>query len=155
MRFKSGVEQAICILAMLALQANEKPLRSSLISERLGVSDSYLKKIMRQLVVHGLVSSDSGREGGFRLAKPLSQITLLDVVEGIETDEHFANVTRLPARIFTDPDRGLPRQANIVDAFNVAESVYRAQLQQFNLHQLLMIDRQVDWETIMMNGRKS
>lgn len=155
MKFKSGIEQALCILAMLALQQEHKPLRSSLISEQLAVSDSYLKKIMRQLVVCGLVISDSGREGGFRLARPLSKISLLDVFNVIESKEHFAQSTNLAGRVFHDPNGEQKRQTKITSAFNRAEALYRQQLREFNLDQLLTIEHQVDWNTIIHLGREA
>ncbi|STY43330.1 DNA-binding transcriptional regulator IscR [Listeria grayi] len=69
MKLKNGIEQTICILIMLETQDKAKPLKSYTISERLGISDSYLKKVMRQLVVAGLVTSEAGKDGGFILAK--------------------------------------------------------------------------------------
>ena len=54
MKMKSGVEQAICILIMLATQIDQRPIKSAILSKRLSVSDSYLKKVMRSLVVSGL-----------------------------------------------------------------------------------------------------
>lgn len=44
MKLKNGIEQTICILIMLETQDKAKPLKSYTISERLGISDSYLKK---------------------------------------------------------------------------------------------------------------
>ncbi len=42
MKVKSGMEQAICILIMLATQKDQLPIKSYTFSARLGVSDSYL-----------------------------------------------------------------------------------------------------------------
>lgn len=154
MKFKSGIEQTLCILTMLALQKNSKPVRSSLISGRLAVSDSYLKKIMRQLVVFGLVTSDSGREGGFRLARPLLKITLLDVFDVIEGKAQFAQSSGLSCQVFSDHVQDLNRKDALMNAFGEAEQLYRKRLKQFNLGQLLTIDHQVDWESIIKVGRE-
>ncbi|BCV22642.1 RrF2 family transcriptional regulator [Moorella sp. Hama-1] len=44
----------------------------------------FLLKIMRSLVQAGIVKSYRGASGGFALARPAREITLLDVVEGVE-----------------------------------------------------------------------
>ena len=64
MKVKNSVEQAICLLIIIAHSNDEKPLKSYNISDSLGVSDSYLKKIIRQLVVAGLITSEAGKKGG-------------------------------------------------------------------------------------------
>ena len=55
MKIRKSFEQAICILLYAALDC--KPIKSHELSEKLSVSDSYLKKITRQLVVSGLIQS--------------------------------------------------------------------------------------------------
>ena len=47
---------------------------------------SFLPLVMGDLVRAGLVDGTVGRNGGYRLAKPATMITLLDVVEAIEGD---------------------------------------------------------------------
>ncbi|WP_197284205.1 Rrf2 family transcriptional regulator [Bacillus sp. JCM 19041] len=44
MKIKSGVEQAVCILVILATQSDKQHVKSETISTRLNVSPSYLKK---------------------------------------------------------------------------------------------------------------
>ncbi|MFR3042059.1 MAG: hypothetical protein ACLTMV_01755 [Thomasclavelia spiroformis] len=44
MKLKNSVEQAICLLIMIAHSDEKTPLKSYNISKSLGVSDSYLKK---------------------------------------------------------------------------------------------------------------
>ena len=63
MKIRKSFEQAICILIILATQ--NLPVKSIDLSKRLGVSDSYLKKITRQLVVSGLIKSKASKLGGF------------------------------------------------------------------------------------------
>ena len=66
MKVKNSVEQAICLLIMIAHSDEGIPLKSYNISESLGVSDSYLKKIIRQLVVAGLIASEAGKNNFVR-----------------------------------------------------------------------------------------
>jgi len=53
-------------------------------AEELGVSEAHLSKVLQRLSKDGLVVSERGREGGFRLGKPADRILLLDVYESIE-----------------------------------------------------------------------
>ena len=100
MKLKNSVEQAICLLIMIAHSDEKTPLKSYNISKSLGVSDSYLKKIIRQLVVAGLITSEAGKKGGVSLKKSPDKITLLDIFEAIEGKEPFARATGLVERVF-------------------------------------------------------
>ncbi len=46
----------------------------------------FLPQVMRDLVRAGVVEGSVGRSGGYRLARPSAEITLLDVVEAVEGD---------------------------------------------------------------------
>ena len=46
----------------------------------------FLPQVMGDLVRAGLVEATVGRSGGYRLAKPPTEISLLDVVEAVEGD---------------------------------------------------------------------
>ena len=63
MRIRGSLEQAICIV--LLISTSSRPVKSSELSKKLNVSDSYLKKIMRQLVKAKIVSSIASKNGGF------------------------------------------------------------------------------------------
>lgn len=54
------------------------------IARSYGVSELFLFKILRPLVENRLMETVRGRNGGVRLARPASQITLLDVVRATE-----------------------------------------------------------------------
>lgn len=105
MKMKSGVEQAICILIMLATQIDRRPIKSAILSRRLSVSDSYLKKVMRSLVVSGLVDSESGKDGGFRLNRMPEEITMLHIYEAIEGTHSFVRPTNLAEKVFLRADK--------------------------------------------------
>lgn len=46
----------------------------------------FLPQVMADLGRAGLVEAVPGRSGGYRLARPASEVTLLDVVEAVEGD---------------------------------------------------------------------
>ena len=54
------------------------------LAERLCVSGSHLAKGMQRLVSAGLLDSERGARGGFRLAKPAEHVTLLEVWEALD-----------------------------------------------------------------------
>lgn len=89
----SAVEQSLVVLVMLALQKDGLPVKSHVLSEHLEVSESYLKKTMRKLVVANLIKAIASKEGGFKLARNTNDITLLDVYEAIEGEDSFIHST--------------------------------------------------------------
>ncbi len=54
------------------------------LAERLNASEAHLAKVMQRLVHTGLVASVRGPHGGFSLARPAGEVTLLAVYEAIE-----------------------------------------------------------------------
>ena len=142
MKLKNSVEQAICLLIMIAHSDEKTPLKSYNISKSLGVSDSYLKKIIRQLVVAGLITSEAGKKGGVSLKKSPDKITLLDIFEAIEGKEPFARATGLVERVLLNELKEVKeqKQAMILEAFNQAEKSYKEKLKKITL-QMAMVDR--------------
>ncbi|OUQ01640.1 Rrf2 family transcriptional regulator [Thomasclavelia spiroformis] len=142
MKLKNSMEQAICLLIMIAHSDEKTPLKSYNISKSLGVSDSYLKKIIRQLVVAGLITSEAGKKGGVSLKKNPDKITLLDIFEAIEGKEPFARATGLVERVFSNELKEVKeqKQAMILEAFNQAEKSYKEKLKKITL-QMAMVDR--------------
>ena len=49
-----------------------------------GVPKQYLEQLLGNLRRAGLVSSVRGAQGGYQLARPPSQITLLDIIDAME-----------------------------------------------------------------------
>ena len=142
MKLKNSIEQAICLLIMIAHSDEKTPLKSYNISKSLGVSDSYLKKIIRQLVVAGLITSEAGKKGGVSLKKSPDKITLLDIFEAIEGKEPFARATGLVELVFLNELKEVKeqKQAMILEAFNQAEKSYKEKLKKITL-QMAMVDR--------------
>ena len=50
------------------------------------VPERFLPQVMGDLVRAGLVEGTVGRSGGYQLAKPAAEISLLEVVEAVEGD---------------------------------------------------------------------
>ena len=60
------------------------------ISESTDVPLRFALKILRKLVGGGLVKSYKGVYGGYRLIKPINEITLYDVIEIVEGEYRFS-----------------------------------------------------------------
>lgn len=154
MKLTSGVEQAICILLMLASQKDELPLKSITLSKRLQVSDSYLKKILRKLVIGGLIDSSASKTGGFTLAKPDESITLLDVFEAIEGTEPFYVPSNLVEKVFLVPETIEKNKNAVMDVLSEAETLFKNSLKKCKLKQLRYYDQNnipgtVDWNEVV------
>lgn len=83
-RLSKGAEYAILGLIYMASKATRDFSDIDEISRANSIPRPYLAKLFRMLASRGLVTSFRGREGGFLLARPTAEITLLDIVEAIE-----------------------------------------------------------------------
>ncbi len=54
------------------------------IGKQMSVPEDFLAKILKTLVDHGVVRSTRGPHGGYKLARPPSSITVLEVIEAAE-----------------------------------------------------------------------
>ena len=54
------------------------------LAQEIGVSEAHLAKVFQRLVKVGLVGSVRGPQGGFQLARPKEEVTLLAIYEAIE-----------------------------------------------------------------------
>ncbi len=82
MRITQEADYALRISAYLA-QA-DMPIGAPHLSEELGIPLSFTSKILRKLLLAGLVQSTRGVGGGFSLAKEAKEVTLRQVIEAID-----------------------------------------------------------------------
>lgn len=73
-------QYALRAMIYLGEREGEGPVRVDEISEALDVPRNYLSKILYALVKHGTLKSLRGPHGGFSLARPAAELTLLEVV---------------------------------------------------------------------------
>ncbi len=79
-------EYAIRALTYLAQQASEPGyVLARDMAERLGIPAPFLGKLLQPLVGAGMLESQRGRGGGFRLAQRADRIDLLRIVDTLET----------------------------------------------------------------------
>lgn len=84
MVLKNQVEWALHCCSVLAGLPDDVFLATKVLAEFHGVPKEYLSKAMQSLSQAGLVETTLGPRGGYRLARPPSGITFLDIVEAVE-----------------------------------------------------------------------
>lgn len=83
MNFNKTTEYTLRILSFMSL--NENILYSAIdLSEKLKIPYRYLRKQMNLLSKHGFIESIQGKQGGYKIAKSLTDISLLDIVNTTE-----------------------------------------------------------------------
>ena len=86
MRMGEGVEWGLhCCLTLAWL--GDEPVPTSKLAAQFDLPHAYLNKRLQALVRAGVLTSTPGAKGGFRLARPPAEITLMDVVTAIEGPE--------------------------------------------------------------------
>jgi len=86
-------------------------VRSGDIAERHHMPRAYVAKILGQLASAGILHSDRGPRGGFRLARPVTKITLFDVFEHVGALTPRENGEMLQFDSLPAPIRRAMRQA--------------------------------------------
>lgn len=89
MIFSKATSYGIRALAYLAGHANEKPCGLREIAEAEQIPPLYLSKVLGDLRRQRLVRSTKGIHGGYVLAQPPQEISLLDVFHILEPDPHL------------------------------------------------------------------
>ena len=84
MRLTTKGRYAVTAMLDLSLNYGVGAITLADISERQGISLSYLEQLFARLRKQGLVSSSRGPGGGYRLSRSASQITVLDVISAVD-----------------------------------------------------------------------
>ncbi len=79
-------EYALRAMALLARAPAGEVLVGPDLAERARIPSPYLSKVMRRLVVAGLVVARRGRGGGFSLARAPGTIRLSEVLEALDVE---------------------------------------------------------------------
>jgi Rrf2 family iron-sulfur cluster assembly transcriptional regulator len=90
MRLTTKGRYAVTAMLDLALHATESPVPLADISQRQGISLSYLEQLFSRLRRQGLVDSARGPGGGYRLARDASKIAVVDVINAIDENVNVA-----------------------------------------------------------------
>jgi len=82
--FNLSEAASIAIHSMVMIAVNDGKTNVNKISERLNFSRHHMAKVLQRLVKANIVISNRGPSGGFSLARPAAEISLLEVFETVE-----------------------------------------------------------------------
>jgi len=128
---KLSKTSALAALAMvhLAEQQPEALLPARTIADHLGIPTDSALKILQTLSRRGLLHSQLGRSGGYRLLRDADEVTLLEIIEAVDgpvshdlpiadnnsrMTDHVAALSRL-CRDIGDETRDRLRAATVTD----------------------------------------
>jgi Rrf2 family protein len=89
MRLSAQVDYALRAMVELAAAA-DPPVSADALARSQGIPGKFLEAIMGDLRRAGLVRSQRGAVGGYRLARPAEEISLADVIRAIQGE--LANI---------------------------------------------------------------
>ena len=84
MRLTTKGRYAVTAMLDLSLNYGQGSITLADISDRQGISLSYLEQLFARLRQQGLVSSTRGPGGGYRLSRSADEITVLDVISAVD-----------------------------------------------------------------------
>lgn len=114
------VEYALRATVLLADEA-AGPRTVDEIAEITRVPKAYLSKVMQNLQREGLVTSQRGLHGGFRLARSPSEITILQVVNAVE---RVQRIRTCPLGLASHGVRLCPLHKRLDDALAQVEQAF-------------------------------
>src|ERR1700746_128696 len=83
MRLTRASSYAFHAFVFMASQKQNRPVPSHLVARARGIPERFLLKVLKPLVSARVLHSVKGPNGGYRLARPASEISMLDVVEAV------------------------------------------------------------------------
>ena len=129
MKMSEGVEWTAHACVLLAALPPDTGLPANALAEFHTLAPAYMAKHMQALARAGVVESVRGAGGGYRLARRPSEITLWDIVEAIEGEEHSFRCSEIrqdgPC---VNPSMEFRKPCEIHAAFSKAETAWRAEL---------------------------
>lgn len=83
-KLSQGVEWGLHCATLLVLAPAGASIRREGLASHYGLPEAYLGKHLQAMARAGVLRATPGPRGGYQLARPADQITVLDVVEAIE-----------------------------------------------------------------------
>ncbi len=85
--FKSSEYAIRCLVHMAASDLEVCSVKT--LSDTLGIPYKFLGRLMSRLGAAGIVAAQHGQHGGYRIARPLGDIRLADVIDVVEGLENY------------------------------------------------------------------
>jgi Rrf2 family protein len=83
-KISAKADYAVRAAAELAAAGDERPVKGEAIAGAQGIPQNFLENILADLRHAGLVKSQRGADGGYRLARPAAEVTVADVIRAVE-----------------------------------------------------------------------
>jgi Rrf2 family protein len=83
-RISAKADYAVRAAAELAAAGDERPIKGEAIASAQGIPQNFLENILADLRHAGLVKSQRGADGGYRLARPAAEVSVADVIRAVE-----------------------------------------------------------------------
>jgi Rrf2 family protein len=84
MRISAKADYAVRAAVELAAADGDRPVKAERIATAQGIPLNFLENILGELRHAGIVRSHRGADGGFRLARPATEVTVADVIRAVE-----------------------------------------------------------------------
>ena len=123
MRLGEGVEWGLHCCTVLALLPHGTALPATRLAELHDVPPAYLAKHLQALSRAGIVRSEAGARGGYRMARAADEITLLDVVLALEGEAPAFRCTE----IRRNGPAGQPARLAALKPCGIARAMWRAE----------------------------
>jgi Rrf2 family iron-sulfur cluster assembly transcriptional regulator len=127
---KSGLHAVRAMVALARLPEGEHA-GAARIAREIGAPQNYLGKLLQTLARAGLVHSQTGLGGGFRLAREPQRISLLDVVDPIE------HISRWAGCILGHPECSETAPCAIHDRWKAVRDAYLKMLRRTTIADLV------------------
>ncbi|WP_439878999.1 Rrf2 family transcriptional regulator [Pseudomonas prosekii] len=118
---------------LIHMARHDQPATSDTIAQMLDTNPVVVRRTMALLKKQGYVRSEKGHRGGWTLAKPLAEMTLLDIHQALGSSSLFA------IGLSTDHPQCLVEQAvnaALTEAFDAAQALLIDRLGSVTLEQL-------------------
>lgn len=84
MKLTRASSYAIHALVFMAAEKQNHPVASHHIAKARGIPERFLLKVLKPLVSARVLHSVKGPNGGYRLARPANDITILEILEAVD-----------------------------------------------------------------------
>lgn len=84
MKLTRASSYALHAVAYMASQKQNTPTASHLIAEKRGIPERFLLKVLKPLVSAQVLTSVKGPHGGYQLARPASDVSVLEIIEAVD-----------------------------------------------------------------------
>jgi Rrf2 family protein len=84
MKLTCASSYALHAVVYMAQQKNDRPVASHKIAQERGIHARFLLKVLKPLVSARVLTSVKGPNGGYKLARPATDISVLEIVEAVD-----------------------------------------------------------------------